>query len=250
MPTPHTQRPPLPQPRYGPTIPPLRPQQLFPQPPPYDRPTSTDNYPCTDPSPRRRPRSTAHEIYAVSSSPKQASQSPARHTASPSRGPQPSSYRGSGNPFAPTQGITYRSQGPNFRIHEFINPLGFNALQGIHVPERIIYTSTLLQQTLKPTASSCSLGQLENEYVQEGRDSDLPLECLHFPINHRFTERFWNQSKYFFDHEDCPNGYLNTFFETLPSTEFIRSMIPSIFNSVSYIPHRWMSATPRIKLIE
>ena len=89
MPTPHTQRPRVPSPRYCPAIPPLRPHQSFPQPPPYDRPTSTDNYPCTDPSPRRRPRATAHEIYPARSSPIQASQSPARHTASPSRGPQP-----------------------------------------------------------------------------------------------------------------------------------------------------------------
>ena len=36
MPTPHTQRPPVPLPRYGPTIPTLRPKQPFPQPPPYD----------------------------------------------------------------------------------------------------------------------------------------------------------------------------------------------------------------------
>ena len=34
MPTPHTQRPLVPSPRYGPTIPPLRPQLPFPQPPP------------------------------------------------------------------------------------------------------------------------------------------------------------------------------------------------------------------------
>ena len=62
MPTPHKQRPPVPSPRYGPALPPLRPKQSFTQPPPYYRPTSTDNYPCTDPSPRRRPRATAHQI--------------------------------------------------------------------------------------------------------------------------------------------------------------------------------------------
>ena len=212
MPTPHTQRPPLPSPRYGPTIPPLRPQQPFPQPPTYDRPTSTDNYPCTDPSPRRRPRATAHEIYPVRSSPIQASQSPARHTASPSRGPQPSSSRGQPNPFAPTHGIPHRSQGPNFCFHELTHPLGINTLQGIHVPERINYTSTPPQLILKPTASSCSLGQLENEYVQEGRDKNLSLECLHFPLNPRFTERVWHLSKYFFALADRPNDYLYTFF--------------------------------------
>ena len=99
MPTPFTQRPPVPSPRYGPVIQPLRPQQSFPQPPFYDRPTSTDNYFCNDPSLRRRPRATAHEIYPVRSSPIQASQSPARHTTSSPRGPQPSSSRGWPNPF-------------------------------------------------------------------------------------------------------------------------------------------------------
>ena len=89
MPTPFSQQPREPSPRYGPTIPPLRPQTSFPQPPSYDRPTSTDNYPCKDPSPRRHPKISAHKIYPVRSSPIQGSQSPARHTASPPRGPQP-----------------------------------------------------------------------------------------------------------------------------------------------------------------
>ena len=141
MPTPHTQHTPVPSPRYGPALPPLRPQQSFPEPPPYDRPTSTDNYPCTDPSPRRRPRATAHEIYRVRCSPIQASQSPARHSASPSRGPQPSCSRGWPNPFAPTHGIPHKSQQTNFTFHVFTNPLGINTIQVIHVPEIISYTS-------------------------------------------------------------------------------------------------------------
>ena len=111
MPTPHTQRPPVPSPRYGPALPHLRPQQSFFQPSPYNQPTSTDNYPYTDPSLRRRPRATAHEIYPVRSSPIQASQSPARHTASPPRGPQPSSSRGRPNTFVPTLGIPHRLEG-------------------------------------------------------------------------------------------------------------------------------------------
>ena len=65
---------------------------------------------------------------------------------------------------------------------------------------------------MKPTAGSCSLGQLENEYVQEGRDRDLPLERLHFSIKPRFNERFWHQSKYLFALADHRNDYLNTFF--------------------------------------
>ena len=91
-------------------------------------------------------------------------------------------------------------------------------MQGIHVPGRINYTSTPPQHTLKPTAISCSLGQFENEYVQEGRDRDLPLECFHFPFNHRFTKRFWHLSKYFFALAYRPNDYFNTFFtrETAP----------------------------------
>ena len=169
---------------------------IFPSATPYYRPTSTDSYPCTDPSLRRRPRATAHEIYPVHSSPIQASHSPARHTAS----------------------IPRWSQGPNFRFHEFTNPLGINTIQDIQLPERFSYTFTPPQHTLKSTASSCSLGQLENEYVQEGWNKDLPLECLHVPQNPRFTERFWHLSKYFFALADCPNDYLNTFFtrDTVP----------------------------------
>ena len=199
MPTPHTQRPPVPSPRYGPTIPLLRPQQPFPRPPAYDRPISTDRYPCTNPSHRRRPRAANHEIYPVRSLTIQASQSPARHAASPSRGQKPSSSRGRGNPFAPSQGITHRSHGPIFRFHE---------------------------------------------------SSDLPLECLQFPINHRFTERFWHRSSSSPLQIARMNTLIPSLLETLPPTEFIRSITPSIYNSASYIPHRWMSTTPPIKLIE
>ena len=208
MPTPRIKRPPVPSTRYGPTIPPLRPLQPFPQSTTYDRPMSTDNYPCTDPSPRRRPRVSAYEIYHVHSSHVQASQSPAQHRASLSRGPQPSSSRGRGNPFGPTQRIPHRSPG----IYEFTNSLGINTLQGIHVPEWINYTSTPPQHTLKPTTSSCSLGQFENQYVQEGRDRDLPQECLPFLLISRYTERFWHLSKYFFALAARPNDYLKTFF--------------------------------------
>ena len=52
----------------------------------------------------------------------------------------------------------HRDPIPNYRFHEFTSPLGINSLQGIHVPERINYTSAQPQHTLKPTASSCSLG--------------------------------------------------------------------------------------------
>ena len=178
-------------------ISPLRHQPIIPQPPPYNQQTSTDNYPCTDPSPKRHPRATAHEIYPLHSLPIQASHSPTRHSASPSQCPQPSSSRGRGrcNPFVPTSGIAHRAPGPNFLFHQFTNPLGFDTVHGVHVLERIHYISTPPHHTLKPTASSCSLGQLENENVVEGRDKNLPPECLHFPINPRFTERFWHLSQ-------------------------------------------------------
>ena len=223
MPTTHQQRPTVPSPRYGPTIPPLRPQQSFVQ-PPYDRPTSTDNYPCTNPSPMRRPRATKHEVYPAPSSRIQASQSMARYAAGSSRGPQPSSSRGRINPFVPTQGIPRRSQGPNFRFPEFTNPLGINTLQRINAPERINYTSTPHQHTLKPTASSCSLGQLENEYVEEGRDREIPLECAQFSINPRFTERFWHLSRFIFTLADRPKDCLNTFFtqDTAPYKIYLK----------------------------
>ena len=211
FPTPPQHRQPVSSPRYGSTIPSLMPQQSFVQ-PPYDRPTSTDNYPCTEPSARKRPPATRHETYPAQSPQTQPGQSLARYAKSSSRGSQNSPSRGKSNPFAPTQGIPHRSQGPNFWFHEFANPLGINTLQRILVPERINYTSIPPQRTLKPTDSSCSLGQLENEYVQEGRDRELPLECVHFPINPRFTERSWHLSKYFFALTDRPNDSLNTFF--------------------------------------
>ena len=90
------------------------------------------------------------------------------------------------------------------------------------MPERINNISDPPQHTLKPTASSCSLGQLEDEHAQEGRDRDLPLECLHFPLNPRFTERFWHLSKYFFALADRRNDYLNTFFtrDTAPYKDY------------------------------
>ena len=53
---------------------------------------------------------------------------------------------------------------------------------------------------------------MENEYVKEGRNKDLPIECLHFPLNPLFTERFWHLFKYFSALADRPNDYLNTFF--------------------------------------
>ena len=36
--------------------------------------------------------------------------------------------------------------------------------------------------------------------------------CLHFPINPRFTERFWHPSKYFFALADRQNNHLDAFF--------------------------------------
>ena len=176
------------------------------------RPTSTNKYPCTDPSHRRRPRTTAHEIYPVSSSPTQASQSPVRHTASPPRGPQPSSFREKTNPFTHTlKGSSIEHPAKTFAFTNlkilsasaqptvFMSPSGSTTHRHHHTTHAQV------------TASSCSLGQMENEYVQEGQDRDLPLKYLHFPISHRFTERFWHQSQYFFDLADRQNNYLNTF---------------------------------------
>ena len=158
--------------RYGvPTVPPPRSQPYLPKLPPYDRPTSTDNYPCTDPSPR--PRTTTHEIHSVRVSPRQnSSQQLARYTTSPSRSSQPSALKSQVNPFTLTQGVYHRAPGPNFKFHQFTNPLDINTDHGVQIPggKRINYLATPPQRMLKPTASTCSLGKLENKYVEEGRD--------------------------------------------------------------------------------
>ena len=81
--------------------------------------------------------------------------------------------------------------------------------------------------------SSCSLENLENQYVIKGRDKDLALECLQFPINARFMERFWHLSKYFFILADSPMDYLKTLFtRDAPPTVFISNTTPSIFSLV------------------
>ena len=134
-------------------------------------------------------------------SPFQPSKSPARYTASPPRSSKPSSPKHRVNLFTPTQSTFHSAPCPNFKFYEFTNPRGVNTRSseyGFHVPEQINYVSTQPHYTLKLMASSCSFGQLENGYVEEGRNKDLPLDCLHFAINPRFTVRFWHSSKYFF----------------------------------------------------
>ena len=110
------------------------------------------------------------------------------------------------------QGVLHRASGPNFLLHKVTNPLVINTDHSVHVPERINCISTPPHHTLNPTVRSCLLGQIANEYVDEGREKALPLECLHFPINSRFTERFLHLSKYFFALADCHNDYLKTIF--------------------------------------
>ena len=65
MPPPLNQSLCIPSHTYESTIPPRQPEPDFPQPPPYDRPTSTDNLPFTNPSPKRRSRVPVHENYPV-----------------------------------------------------------------------------------------------------------------------------------------------------------------------------------------
>ena len=227
---------------YGvPTVPPPRPQPTFPQSPPYDRPTSTDSYPCTDPSLRRRPRAMLHKTYSVCSSPIQASQSPARFTSSSPQSSQPSSLKARVNLFTPTQGVLHRAPGPNFLVHKVTNPVGINRDHGVHVPERINCTSTPPHRTLWPTDRSCLLGYIENEYVDEGRDKALPLECLHFQINPRFTERLWHLSKYFFALADCHNDYLKAMFtRDFAPYRIYRNTTSCTFSFVFCIQHKWI----------
>ena len=212
MPTTHTQHSPVHSPRYGPAIPPLRPQQSFPQPPPYDRLTSTDNYPCTDPSPRRRPRATAHEIH----------QFVLHQYRLHSRLPV-------------TQRALHEVHSPHPLVQKEIplhrhkaSPTGHQDQILDSTSSRTLLESTLSKEFMCQSALITPLphlnilssqqqapaiwGQFENECVQEGQARDLPLECVHFPLNPRFTQQFWHLSKYFFALADHPNDYWNTFF--------------------------------------
>ena len=147
-------------------MPPTRPQHQIPQSSPYERPTSTDNYPCADPSPRRQPRSMRHETYPVRMSPLGAPTF--RPTTSPPRSRQPSSSKPKPNPFLPTQKTLHSPPGHSFLFHQFNNSLGINTEHSTHVTERKNYISTPLEYALKSTSSTSTIGQLENEYVEEG----------------------------------------------------------------------------------
>ena len=60
-----------------------------------------------------------------------------------------------------------QSIGPNLKFHQLTNPVGINSDHDVYVPEMIKYVSTPPHHTLKPTASSCSLAQFENEHAEE-----------------------------------------------------------------------------------
>ena len=101
-------------------------------------------YPCTEPSPRRRPRPVTREIYPVGVSQVRAPYSPAtsRYRTSQPRGSQTSlSTKAKAKPFVPTQTTFHGPTGPNFKFHQFANPLKINTYHGIHVPERKKYFS-------------------------------------------------------------------------------------------------------------
>ena len=65
---------------------------------------------------------------------------------------------------------------------------------------------------LRFNTTSCILGQQKIEYVEAGRQNNLPIECLDFPISPHFTVQFWHLSKYFIAFADLQNNYLNTLF--------------------------------------
>ena len=189
MPTPLTQRPPVPSPRYRPASPPLQPQQSFPPPPPTTKPHQLTITLALTPHPGG-----VHRQQHMKFIPFAPHRYRLQNRLLLTQRALPEAHR----PHALADELTIsrqrRSQGP---ISDSTSLQTLSALKPsrVYTCERINYTSTPPQHTLKPTASSCSLGPLENEYVQEGRDKDLPLECLHFPINSRFTERFWHLSR-------------------------------------------------------
>ena len=117
-----------------------------------------------------------------------------------------------GKPFHANKGHIPQTTKPKPSILPIKNPLGFNTEHGIRLPEWINRLPTPPEHTLTPNSSSRSFGQLGNEYVEEGRDKILPLECACFPINPRFTERFWHTSKLFVALADRQNNNLSTMF--------------------------------------
>ena len=136
MPTPLTQRPPVPSPRYGPTIPPLRPQPPFPQPPPYNQPTSTDNYRVLTPHLEdvHKPQNTKptqfvpHQYRLHSRLPVTQRALHEAHSPHLLAGDRTLLHQHT---------ESHTGQGPNSHFQDFINPLGIKTIQGIHVPERI-----------------------------------------------------------------------------------------------------------------
>ena len=150
-------------PRYGsPKVLPPQPQQHIPE-PPYERTTSTDNYPCTDPSPRSCSRLDIHENYPVRFSLVRAPHSPvtSRLAVSLPQGSQPSSSRQKTNLFVPRRSIFYRSSGISFFFHQLTNLLGINTEHGINVQKWLINIFSSGTYTQVHIESTCKTGQLK-----------------------------------------------------------------------------------------
>ena len=160
------------------------------------------------------------------------------------RGSQPSSSKIKSNSFVPTQNTYHSSPGPSFLFHQFTNPLKINRKHGIHVPEREISSFPLPRNVQKkPISITCPIGQLLNEYAEEGSDKNFLLECAQFYTNYpQFTELAYialvqilfcfGVSKKIIEH-NVHQGRGSLWCSTK-----VRSFFTN--NSDFYIPHKWM----------
>ena len=120
-----------------------------------------------------------------------------------------SSSKTMSNPFTPTQSAFHRPAGTSFRFYQFNNPLSINTEHGIQVPDWINFIFIPPAHTIKPKMSSRSLGQLENEHLEEGRTFPSSVVVPHQPAFHRTLLQTF---KFFFALAHHRNGYLNTIF--------------------------------------
>ena len=138
-------------------VPAPRPQQQILQPPPFKRPTSMRNYPCTDPSPRRRHCPMIYQTYPICMSPVRAQLliETSRLTYIPHKGSYSSSKSG---PLVPKQSTLHRPLGPSIHFYQFTSSSAVHTEQEIHVPERFFHISISPEHTLKPNYGTCTFG--------------------------------------------------------------------------------------------
>ena len=124
----------------------------------------------------------------------------------------------------------HRAAWPKSMYLAIRNPLRVNTERGQHVLERISYITSPPDDNLLPTTVSCTIGQLERDFLEEGRECDLSFGRIHFALNPRFMELFGHTSNYFIvlaDH--APNFFRLRLSLTQFPTMFIKNNTPYNF---------------------